>query len=95
MSDNLITKSFIGEWKDLNGTVITITPRRSKDGYFEITYSNGRGPFVGSSFTAIIPPILTVDFTDDGGNKSGQVTSDWSKIIWDNKTEWTNLNLEE
>ena len=94
MSNNLIANSFIGEWKDLNGTVITITPNRSKDGYYEIKYSNGRGVFVGSSFSEIIPPILTVDFTDDGGNKSGQVSSDWSKIIWDNKTEWTNLNLK-
>lgn len=95
MSNNLITKSFIGEWKDLNGTIITITSNRSKGGEFEINYANGRGPFVGSSFSEIIPPTLTVDFTDDGGNKSGQVSSDWLKIVWDNGTEWANHHIQD
>lgn len=87
----IIKESIIGKWKDLNGTVITIGSSNSKPGYFEIRYANGRGPFIGSSFSEIIPPIINVDFTDDIGLESGQVTPDWLTINWGNGTKWVKL----
>ncbi|CAL2075487.1 hypothetical protein [Tenacibaculum sp. 190524A05c] len=93
MSNNLTAIGFVGEWKDLNGTLITVVPTSFKgnDGYYEVKYSNGRGPFIGSSFSGVYPPVLDVDFTDDGGDKSGQLSENGELIKWNNGTEWGKL----
>jgi tyrosinase len=76
--------SFIGKWVDQQNVIITITGSATAVG---VSYSNGRGPFQGTTSTSN-PSVIIVNFTDDGGDKTGTLSSNNSEINWDNNTTW-------
>lgn len=62
--------SFIGKWVDQQNVLITITGSKTS---ISVSYSNGRGPFQGT-LSSSNPLAITVNFTDDGGNKTGTLS---------------------
>lgn len=84
--------SFIGTWTDqVNGTIF-VSKIRKTDSYISVSlsYSNSRGPFTGSIQTSS-DQVITVDFPDDGGNKTGTLSVDNLSINWSNNTTWTKI----
>lgn len=79
--------SFIGKWVDQQNVLITITGSKTS---ISVAYGNGRGPFQGT-LNASNPSVITVNFTDDGGNKTGTLSNNNSDINWDNGTTWKQL----
>ena len=79
------TKFFTGTWADLNGTKITVT--KTPLNSFSVNYENNRGPFIGYSYGL---NELKINFTDDGGIKTGVIIEEDKKYIinWDNNTKW-------
>lgn len=84
--------SFIGAWNDqVNGTIyITETGKTTSVISVSVSYNNGRGPFIGS-IEISTPGVMTVNFTDDGGNKTGTLSTNNTSISWSNGTTWTKV----
>jgi len=79
---------FVGTWKDLNGTIITVALSSTHPGSLAVNYGNGRGPFIGISDSTITPPAIEVNFTDDDGIKTGVTAEYGFEINWNNGTKW-------
>lgn len=84
--------SFIGAWNDqVNGTIfITETGETTSVIPVSVSYNNGRGPFIGS-IEISTPNVMIVNFSDDGGNKTGTLSTNQSSISWSNGTTWTKV----
>lgn len=83
-------ETFIGKWIDQKGAAITISGSGTAA---TVNYNNGRGPFQGTLNTSK-PLEIIVNFTDDGGNKTGILSADGSKISWSNGTSWANFQKQ-
>ena len=82
--------SFIGTWTDQENSTISVLKTKQTDAimYVSVTYDTGRGPFDGS-IQASSDHVITVNFTDDEGIKTGTLSEDKSRINWSNHTVWT------